>query len=245
MMMKFIRREIEDYKHLLRAIPSLTVSLFVVSVILMNLLANKEIYTGLSWLALDCGFLVSWLSFLSMDVITKRFGAKAATKISILAISINLLVCLMLFLISLIPGNWGESYTHNNFDLVNEALNNTFGGTWYILMGSTIALLISSAVNNFLNSAIGKMLKSDSFRAYAVRSYVSTAIGQFVDNLLFALIVSLHFFGWSFLQCLTCSVAGALVELVCEVVFSPIGYSICKGWEEDNVGEFYLQRASK
>ena len=100
-MMKFIKREIEDYKHLLRAIPSLTVSLFVVSVILMNLLANKEIQTGLSWVALDCGLLVSWLSFLSMDVITKRFGAKASTKISILAIGVNLIVCFMLFLISL------------------------------------------------------------------------------------------------------------------------------------------------
>lgn len=243
-MMKFIKKEIEDYKHLLRAIPSLTVSLFVVSVILMNLLANKEIQTGLSWLALDCGLLVSWLSFLSMDVITKRFGAKASTKISILAIGVNLIVCFMLFLISNISGNWGEFYTYEN-PIVNSALDATFGGTWYILMGSTIALLISSATNNFVNSAIGKLFKSNSFTAYATRSYVSTMVGQFLDNLLFSLIVSHHFFGWSLLQCVTCSLTGALVELLCEVIFSPLGYKICKGWERENVGKDYLHRTFK
>lgn len=241
-MMKFIKRELEDYKHLLRAIPSLTVSLFIVSVILMNLLANKEIYTGLNWLALDCGLLVSWLSFLSMDVITKRFGAKASTKISILAIGVNLLVCLMLFLISNIQGNWGEFYTYGENSVVNSAINGTFGGTWYVLMGSTIALLLSSATNNILNSAIGKILKSDTFKAYAIRCYVSTMIGQFLDNLIFSLIVSHHFFGWSLLQCVTCSLTGSIVELLCEVVFSPVGYRICKGWEAENVGKEYLHR---
>ena len=36
-----LKRTLEDYKVLLRNIPSTTVTLFVVSVIVMNLLANK------------------------------------------------------------------------------------------------------------------------------------------------------------------------------------------------------------
>ena len=57
---------------------------------------------------------------------------------------------------------------------------------------------------------------------------MSTFIGQFVDNLLFALIVSKVFFGWTLLQCFTCAVTGAVAELVFEIVFSPLGYRISK-----------------
>lgn len=238
-MIKFLQKEIQDYKILLRNIPSLTVSLFVVSVVTMNLMANKEIATGLSWLALDCGFLVSWLSFLTMDIITKRFGAKASIKLSLMAVAINLLTCSILFVISKIPGNWGEFYTYGD-ETINIALNNTFGGTWYIVMGSMIAFIVSSITNSILNSLIGKLVNNDSFRGYAARTYISTAIGQFVDNFVFALIVSHNFFGWSMLQCIMCSFAGAVVELLCEVIFSPIGYKVCRDWEADEVGKPYI-----
>ena len=81
-----IKKVMEDYKVLLRSIPAATVSLFFVSVIMMNLLANKELIS-LPYLALDCGFVVSWVSFLCQDMICKRFGAKASIKISILALA--------------------------------------------------------------------------------------------------------------------------------------------------------------
>ena len=50
-----IKKVMEDYKVLLRSIPAATVSLFIVSVIMMNLLANKELIS-LPYLALDCGW---------------------------------------------------------------------------------------------------------------------------------------------------------------------------------------------
>ena len=68
-----IKKVMEDYKVLLRSIPAATVSLFFVSVIMMNLLANKELIS-LPYLALDCGFVVSWVSFLCQDMICKRQG---------------------------------------------------------------------------------------------------------------------------------------------------------------------------
>ena len=42
-----IKKVMEDYKVLLRSIPAATVSLFFVSVIMMNLLANKELISCL------------------------------------------------------------------------------------------------------------------------------------------------------------------------------------------------------
>ena len=122
-----IKNVLEDYKLLLRSIPASTVTCFVVSVILMNLLANKELIS-LPWLALDCGFAVSWVSFLCMDMICKRFGAKASIKISILALGVNLAVCLFFWLMSLTPGMWGAYYDTGMVE-VNDALNATIGGT--------------------------------------------------------------------------------------------------------------------
>ena len=61
-----------------------------------------------------------------------------------------------------------------------------------------------------------------------MRSYVSTFVAQFADNMIFALLVSKVFFGWSLLQCFTCALTGAVLELVFEVVFSPVGYRISK-----------------
>ena len=238
-----ISKEVTSFKLLMRSVPSLVVVMLVISVVLMNLLANKEIYTGVSWLALDCGLTMSWLSFLCMDMLTRRFGPKAAFRLTLLAVCVNLFVCMMLYLISCIPGNWGEYYTFND-DIANQALNNTIGGTWYVLLGSTIAMIISAAVNVVTNAGIGHILTGKDFKTYAVRSYVSTLLAQFVDNFVFSLLVSHTFFGWTLLQCITCSITGCVVELICEVVFSPFGYKVCKKWDRHNVGREYIDHLS-
>lgn len=227
---------------LLRSVPSLVITLFVIAVVGMNLLANKSINLNLDWLALDCGIVISWLLFLCLDIITKRFGPRAATIVSVFASVVNLLVCLIFFVASIVPGTWGESYVDGAQESINIALDNTFGGTWFILAGSTIAFVISAWVSNFTNWTVGKFFKKNpkSFGAYITRSYVSTGIGQFVDNLIFALIVSHFFFGWTLLQCVMCAFTGALVELLCETLFSPIGYKLNKHWEKNKVGQEYI-----
>ncbi len=237
-----IKSEIHELKLLLRSVPGSLLSFFILSVIVMNLLANKSITLPFDWLALDCGILVSWISFLSMDIITKHFGPKAATEISILAVVINLFACLVFFLASIIPGLWGESFVEGSEELLNTALNHTFGGTWYVLFGSTVAFTVSAVINNFANYGIGKWFSKnpDSPAAYVCRTYLSTALGQFADNLVFAFIVSHFFFGWSFLQCLTCALTGMVAELLCEVLFSHLGYRVCKSWKRDGVGEAYF-----
>lgn len=241
--MNLIKREMEDYRILLRNIPGLVITLFVISVIMMNLLANKE-FISVKYLALDCGFALSWVSFLCMDMICKRFGGKAAAKISILAMAINALACAIFWLLSLSPGMWGEYYSTGSMS-VNDALNQTIGGSWYVVMGSSIAMVCAAVANSTINHSIAKHLKTRGFKAFAVRSYVSTGIGQFIDNFVFAAIVSLHFFGWTWTQVIICSVTGAVMELLCEILFSPIGYRVSKKWEEENVGEQYLEyRAS-
>ena len=234
-----LNRIVRDYKVLLRSIPSATVALFVVSVVVMNLLANKEL-VSLPWLALDCGVSVSWVSFLCMDMICKRFGARASVEVSVLAEGINLAVCALFWLMSLTPGMWGAYYDTGSLE-VNAALNATFGGSWYVVVGSMVSMLVSSVVNSLTNEGIGRLLRRDGFAAFATRSYVSTLAGQFVDNLTFAILVSHVFFGWSWAQVIGCSLTGALVELLCEVFLSPVGFRVVSGWEREHVGEEYLR----
>lgn len=235
-----IRRELAAFRLLLKAVPSLVLVLFVMSVFSMNLLANKSLSLPVSWLALDGGILVSWFAFLAMDMITTHFGPKAATQLSIFALLLDLLFCSLFFAASRIPGVWGASAAPGGEALINAALDSTFGGTWYVLLGSSLAFLISAFVNNFLNYAIGRAFRRHAFGEYAVRSYLSTAAGQFTDNFVFALCVSRVFFGWRLTQCLSCAAAGMLAELFCEILFSGFGYRVCKLWRREKLGAEYF-----
>ena len=236
---EWLKKEFEETALLLRSVPALAVSLFVVSVVCMNLLANKTIVQT-DWIALDGGILISWLSFMCMDIITNYFGPKASNKIAFVAVGVNLLVCFVFYIVSVIPSS-ADDYT---------ALNSLLGGTWFILLGSTIAFLLSAAVNNFLNWTIGKAFRKnpDGRLAYAVRAYVSTFAGQFIDNFIFAVIVFVIFapifwdgFHWTMIQCAMCALTGAVAEAVMEILFSPIGYRVLKSWRKNNVGSEYLE----
>lgn len=238
-MLNKIKYEIKAFKILLRSIPAVTVTLFVVSVICMNLLANKTL-VQLDFFALDGGILISWLSFMCMDIITKHFGPRASNRISILAAAINLLSCVIFYVASIIPSNAAD---YSEFDRI-------FGGSRFILLGSTIAFLLSAILNNSLNYLIGKLFKNnpDGRLSYAVSTYVSTFVGQFFDNFVFSLLVFVvmapHFwdgFHWTIPQAATCSLTGAVVELVMEIIFSPIGYKITKKWRSEQVGREYLE----
>lgn len=240
---EWFQREAKETVLLLRCIPTTVVTLFVVSVICMNLLANKTLLQ-LDYIALDGGILISWLSFMCMDIITKHFGPKASNKISILASAINLMTCLIFFVASIIPSNAADY----------SAFNGIFGGTWFILLASTAAFLSSAMLNNMLNFTILKAFRKnpDGKLAYAMSAYVSTFIGQFFDNFLFSIIVFVGFapifwdgFHWTVIQCMTCALTGAVAELIMEIVFSPIGYKITKKWREHNIGSEYLDFIGK
>ena len=238
----FFKNEYLEFQLLVKSIPSILLIFFVLAVFCMNLLANKSINLPFEWLALDCGLIVSWFVFFALDVLTKHFGPKAATQVSVFATLINLILCVVFFVASSIPGTWGESYVTGSEAVIGTALDNTFGGTWYIILGSAIAFTLASFINNFMNYSVGKIFRNnpDGMAAYLIRSYVSTTLGQFADNFIFAFLVSRTFFGWTLTQCITCSLFGMIVELICEAIFSPFGYKLCTRWKRKKIGIEYF-----
>lgn len=208
----------------LKRVPSLLFTILAISVVSMNLLANKELFRA-DWIALDCGFILSWIPFLIMDVVCKVYGGRTAARISLVAIVLNLIFFLIFKLVSLTPGMWGAYYDTGSL-AVNQALNATIGGSSWIVLGSALAMAVSSVCNSILNVFIGRNSTGDNYGNFALRSFVSTGISQFVDNFVFAVVVSVPLFGWSMVQVLVCSASAAVFELLMEVLFSGLGFKL-------------------
>lgn len=208
----------------LKRVPSLLFTILAISVVSMNLLANKELFRA-DWIALDCGFILSWIPFLIMDVVCKVYGGRTAARISLVAIVLNLIFFLIFKLVSLTPGMWGAYYDTGSL-AVNQALNATIGGSSWIVLGSALAMAVSSICNSILNVFIGRNSTGDNYGNFALRSFVSTGISQFVDNFVFAVVVNVPLFGWSMVQVLVCSASAAVFELLMEVLFSGLGFKL-------------------
>ncbi len=231
----------KNYIILLRSVPSLVTSLFVLSVVCMNLMAGRELYRS-ELFCINSGLAISWISFLCMDCVCKRFGGKAATMISMTAMTINILTTIVFKLLCMTPGKWAAYYMSDDAataELLSAAVDSTFGNAWYVVVGSSVAMLLSTLVNSSLNTFFGHFDKGN-YQGFATRSFISTLAAQWVDNFVFSAIVSHVFFGWTWVQVLICSTTSMFIELAFEMIFSPFGYRISKNWEKDNVGKLYL-----
>lgn len=241
---------------LFRSIPSVVVGLFLVAILGMNLLANKFLLVGGQWISLTWGLLLSAVPFLICDIVTKTYGAKATIKLNILGLVVSLGMTLIFLFASVMPefGDFG-SYWHGNFTYgeIGFGQGGVMRASWYITLASSIAFLVSGIINALVNAAVGKCFKKnpDSRAAFIVRSYSSTLVGQFIDNLLFIFLAFGIFgnlaTGWSNQVCISnltaglgAGLVGAIVELLMEVIISPIGFRICEKWRKDSVGKDYL-----
>ena len=236
-----MKKYMNEFKVTMRNIPGIVTSIFILSVVLMNILANKSIINH-AYASVTSGVVLSWISYLCMDCVCKHFGARAATILNAFAMVVNLSASILVALVLLIPGVWASSLGYSDTTIsaiINSSLDSTLSSTWYVVIGSSFAMLLGGTVNSIVNKLIGKLVSQTSYRGFVVRSSVSTAVGQLVDNLVFALFVSYVFFGWSLPQVIGCSVIGMLLELVIEIIFSPIGYRVVKRWERYGVGKEY------
>lgn len=145
-------------------------------------------------------------------------------------------------------GAWSPAWnysTNEAFNIANEAVNSLFAGSWQVLLASSVAFIVSAVANNTMNWTIGNLFKHTNApkAEYVTRAYISTMIGQFVDNWIFNFLLFIVLFQdptWSLLSVTTCAALGALVELFMEIVFSPFGYRIVTRWKAESVGQEYI-----
>ena len=238
----------KEWLKTLRSIPSLALALITVATVLMNILANKSII-NLPWLIQDAGILMSWVGFLVGDLLVKAFGSKNAIRVNLTCLGISLFISGLLAIVAVVPGEWSPVFdpTINPGDLgsnINAAVNSVMGNVWYVILGSAVASAVGLVVNGLTQGLLIKKIEAkhgDKYWGFFVASAASTMIGQIIDNMVFALLVSVKFFGWTWTQVLVCSLTGAIFELIIELVFSPLTYRISRNWKKNGIGTEWIK----
>ena len=227
---QFFKDCVTDFKK----VPSWIVALSLVATVLMNLLANKALFTDGKFLSTDCAILISWVSFLTMDIATQRYGGKASFAITMFDVAIALAMSGIMAGVAAIPESAYSGWFQG--DEAAVTLNNLIGNNYLVVLTSLFAFLCSSIVDITSNIGIGKLFKDakvaelkkspKTFCIWFVRAYGSTFLSQFVDNLVFQAIAYplLFHIPCSPLSITLSSLLGAVVELVAEIIFAPIGY---------------------
>jgi len=245
----FIKQSVADFKK----VPSWLVGLSVVTVVLMNILANKGLFASGN-LALDSGFLISWVMFLVMDIVTQRYGGKASFAVTVFDVGVALFMALLMFGIAQIPETATSGWMLG--EEASNALNNVIGNSILVVLVSLLAFVVASIIDIISNVTVGKWLgKSKTFKGedkkrtvkgffvYFTRAYSSTFLSQLADNIVFQLIAYNFLFNWFYdpdfvgnapgamlgnsqaqLALLTGALVGAVAELIMELAFAPIGY---------------------
>lgn len=243
----------KDWLKTLRSVPALALALITVATVLMNILANKSIInlpikgTNSYWLVQDAGILLSWVGFLVGDLIVKAFGSKHAIRVSLTCLGISLFISALLAVVGIIPGTWSAEFNYSDPNIakaVGESINAVMGNVWYVILGSAIASAVGLIINGITQGCILKRMHKkhgDKYWGFFVASAASTIIGQILDNMVFAAIVSVKFFGWTWGSVFACSIAGAIFELIIELIFSPLTYRISKNWQKNHIGEQWIE----
>lgn len=222
----------KETKLLFRNLPAVPFAILCIALVVMNVLANKLIVET-SWLSLDAGIIVSWVAFLAGDMLVKRFGPKASLKINLAALGVQFIAVVLLTIGGVLP-------TPVEGCLVTQLFGWSLYLPWAFSVG-TLAFIVAILVDVLLNWAILKRFKNrTSFTAYAVASYASTMVAQFVDNFVFGLLFTYLAFGIPFSSLWLFAAAGAVVELLCQIVLSPIGYKISESWRKNGIGQAYV-----
>ena len=180
--------------------------IYCAGIIIQNILATKNI--DITIFTVTTGILVSPLVFIIQDIQTEIFGYKKAKKMIILGYLMNF-IAIMLYTFSIsIP----SSITYTN----QEAFTTILGTTPRIAIASFIAYVIGALIN----SKVMEKLKNKHEKNLFFRAISSTVVGQFVDNMLFAVIA---FIGILPTQAIiSMIVGGTLFEIIYEIIFYPI-----------------------
>lgn len=239
----WVKKEVKEVSLLFAALPAIPTLIFVLSVVLMNVMAPILVVNH-PVVALDGGLIVSWVSFLGIDMIVKRFGPKAATTTMCLALFVNLCVY------GILSALGGLTFLTGQISPVSLWLRDLATGTgWWVLGASTFAFLVSAIISNILHWIIRKKFSRSSrnkLGPFMVASWVSATTAQIIDNLLFGFLFGYLFFNRVLgIPITPGAIFGAVavltaLEIVCHAIFTPLGHRLSENWRKEGRGKEYL-----
>ena len=190
-------------------------AVYAVFTVVQNLFEMKTLGTPAFAFA-GGGILLSWATFMIMDITTELFGKKETMKIYTFAGLINLFIVVLSQVVILIPGVYPEQ---------NAAFAQIFSNGVRTALSSFTAFWFGNFVNMQIMIKLKSKSNSNSKFLLFIRAVVSTIFGQFVDNLLFATLafapIGLSLFETSWTAILTTSSFGTFMETLIESCFVP------------------------
>lgn len=190
-------------------------AVYAVFTVVQNLFEMKTLGTPAFAFA-GGGILLSWATFMIMDITTELFGKKETMKIYTFAGLINLFIVVLSQVVILIPGVYPEQ---------NAAFAQIFSNGVRTVLSSFTAFWFGNFVNMQIMLKLKSKSNSNSKFLLFIRAVVSTIFGQFVDNLLFATLafapIGLSLFETSWTAILTTSSFGTFMETIIESCFVP------------------------
>jgi len=240
-MIEKLKKDWLETKVLFNCMPTIPFAFLVCCFIAMNFLANRG--GAIGPVAFDCGIVVSWVVFLASDMLVKRFGAKASIKINIAAILLQLVTIGLLTLGAVIPfAMYGATEEES------AVFTSIFKAAPWPLFASAGAALLANIVNAVISKGILLKFKNrTSGVAYITASWISTSFGQFCDNFLFGLFFSMWqpWFPYfrtprAILALIPMAAVGMVLELIGQMIFSPVGFKIAESWRRKGVGQEYV-----
>ena len=190
-------------------------AVYAVFTVVQNLFEMKTLGTAAFAFA-GGGILLSWATFMIMDITTELFGKKETMKIYTFAGLINLFIVVLSQVVILIPGVYPEQ---------NAAFAQIFSNGVRTALSSFTAFWFGNFVNMQIMIKLKSKANSNSKFLLFIRAVVSTIFGQFVDNMLFATLafapIGLSLFETSWTTILTTSLFGTCMESIIESVFVP------------------------
>ena len=190
-------------------------AVYAVFTVVQNLFEMKTLGTAAFAFA-GGGIILSWATFMIMDITTELFGKKETMKIYTFAGLLNLFIVVLSQVVILIPGVYPEQ---------NAAFAQIFSNGVRTALSSFAAFWFGNFVNMQIMLKLKSKANSNSKFLLFIRAVVSTIFGQFVDNLLFATLafapIGLSLFETSWTAILTTSSFGTFMETLIESCFVP------------------------
>lgn len=192
-------------------------TLFVTCLLIANIASFKLIQLGP--IVITSGVLLFPITYIVNDLVAEVYGFEKARKVIWLGFLMNLLLVGYFQLAIILP--------YPAFFDGQAAFASVLGNTWRALLASLSAYLTGS----FLNATVmSKMKKKTQGKGFFQRAVLSTLIGEFVDSLLFVLI--LFVFTYDIKTILIMVLTQTLVKTVYEIIIFPVTNRVVKKVKE-------------
>lgn len=195
---------------------AIIMSLYCTFTVVQNLFEMKTLGTD-AFAFGGGGGLLSWATFMMIDILTELYGKKDTMKVYTFAGLLNLFIVVVAQIIIALPGVYPEQ---------NEAFRLIFSNGIRTSLASFGAFWVGNFVNMNIMVKMRDMASDKSSKwLLFVRAVVSTIFGQFVDNALFATLafapIGLSAFEMTWKAIFTSSCFGTFMETLNESIFVP------------------------